>query len=50
MVVIDYAAGYTPKEEFEKPEVLSIATECEQHNPEGETDMINEVLTPEIDF
>ena len=38
------------KEEFEKPEVLSIATECEQYNPEGETDMINEVLTPEIDF
>jgi hypothetical protein len=22
MVVIDYAAGYTPKEEFEKPEVV----------------------------
>ena len=38
------------KEEFEKPEVLSIATECEKYNPEGKTDMINEVLTPEIDF
>jgi penicillin-binding protein 1A len=38
------------KDEFEAPEVLSIPTDCEQYNPEGETDMINEVLTPEIDF
>jgi penicillin-binding protein 1A len=38
------------KDEFEAPEVLSIPTDCEQYNPEDETDMINEVLTPEIDF
>ena len=38
------------KDEFEAPEVLSIPTDCEQYNPKGETDMINEVLTPEIDF
>ena len=38
------------KEEFEKPEIISIVTDCDKYGPIGETDMIKEVSTPEIDF
>ncbi|MEC8723672.1 MAG: transglycosylase domain-containing protein [Bacteroidota bacterium] len=38
------------KEEFEKPEIISITTECKQYSSEDEAILTDEVITPEIDF
>ena len=38
------------KEEFQKPEVLTITTECKQYSAEDDKIINNEVITPEIDF
>ena len=38
------------KEEFQKPEVLTITTECKQYSIQDDTIINNEVITPEIDF
>ena len=38
------------KEEFEKPDFISITTECKQYSSEDEKILTTEVITPEIDF